>query len=203
MNGTAALPATRAAPPTEPTPRRWTREEFYRLLDLGFFEGQRVELIDAEVVVTTPQTNWHAAAIARTQVALQLAFGPDYWVRNQSSLDLTPTTVVDPDLAVIRGSPLNPPRDNPTSALLIVEVSQTTLNFDPGCKASLYASAGIGDYWVLDLEARRLVVHRDPIADASQPFGWRYAGLNTLAPGEAVTPLAAPAARVAVADLLP
>src|SRR5947209_5201576 len=118
--------------PTEqqagPTPRRWSREEFYRLLDLGFFDEQRVELIGGEILLMPAQKNFHALGITLTEDALRAAFGPGYWVRVQMSLDLTPHSVPDPDLAVIAGSVRDHlgDVDNPTTALLIVEVSETT-----------------------------------------------------------------------------
>src|SRR5262249_23613090 len=124
---------------TGPRRRRWTRKEFYRLLDLNFFREQRVELIEGEIVLMPAQNDYHAISISLTEDALRAAFGPDHWVRVQMSLDLSPLSVVDPDLAVIEGTPrdhVTP--DNPTTALLIVEVSETTLRYDRRRKASLY-----------------------------------------------------------------
>jgi Uma2 family endonuclease len=184
--------------------RRWTRKEFYRLLDLNFFLGQRVELIEGEILVMASQKNFHAIAITLTEDALRAAFGPGYWVRVQMSLDLTPYSVPDPDLAVIAGSVrYNCSVDNPTTALLIVEVSLTTLRYDRGRKASLYARAGIEDYWIVNLVNRQLEVRRDPVPDSSQRYGYGYAQLTTLQPSDVATPLVAPSARIAVADLLP
>src|SRR5262249_38816140 len=144
--------------------RRWTRKEFYRLLDLNFFLGQRVELIEGEILVMAAQKNLHAVSIALTEDALRVAFGPGYWVRVHGSLDLTPYSTPDQDLAVIAGSIRdNTSVDNPTTALLIVEVSLTTLRHDRGRKASLYARAGIADYWIVNLVDRQLEIYRDPV----------------------------------------
>ena len=87
-----------------PRRRRWTRKEFYKLLDLGFFNEQRVELIGGEILVMPPQKNYHAMGIKLTEDALNAACGPNYWVRVQMTLDLRPHSVVDPDLAVIAGA---------------------------------------------------------------------------------------------------
>src|SRR5438270_803743 len=84
--------------------RLWTAKEMYRLLDLGFFNGQRVELIEGEIFVMASQKNFHAMGITLTEDALRAAFGPGYWVRVQMSLDLTPHSVPDPDLAVVAGN---------------------------------------------------------------------------------------------------
>ncbi len=91
----------------------------------------------------------------------------------------------------------------PTSALLVVEVSETTLYYDRNQKASLYAASGIADYWIINVVQRQVEVYRDPVPDATQAFGYRYASRTILDPGEVVSPLALPGATVAVADLLP
>jgi Uma2 family endonuclease len=175
----------------------------YRLLDLGFFQDQRVELIGGEILLMASQKNIHAVGIKLTEDALIVAFGPGYWVRVQASLDLSPLSVPDPDIAVVQGSPRQAGPSNPTSALLIVEVSETTLTFDRTRKASLYAASAIQDHWIVNLVQRQVEVHRKPVPDAGQPFGWRYADVTILDPGDSIAPLAAPQAKVAVDDLLP
>jgi Uma2 family endonuclease len=187
-----------------PRRRLWTRHEFYRLVDLNFFLGQRVELIEGEIVQMPAQKNLHALAIELTREALDKAFGSGHWVRVQMSLDLTPLSVPDPDLAVVSGNPRDhSTADNPKTALLIVEVSDTTLRYDRRRKASLYARAGIADYWIVNLVHRQLEVRRNPVPDSRQRYGFRYSSRTILAPSDFVTPLATPQARIAVADLLP
>jgi Uma2 family endonuclease len=124
-------------------------------------------------------------------------------VRAQGSLDLTPYSVPDPDIAVVPGSPQGCTLQNPTSALLVVEASLTTLRYDRGRKAAPYARAGIQDYWIVNLVQRQLEVYRTPIADRSHRFRHRYDGTTVLLPGAVVSPLAAPHAHVKVTDLLP
>jgi Uma2 family endonuclease len=182
--------------------RRWTAADFFRLIDLGWFQDRRVELIDGEVIERPAQHNLHLAAITLSADALRLAFGPGHWVRVQGTLDLSPLCTPDPDLAVVPGSPRGAPATNPTTALLVVEVAETTLAYDRGRKACLYAAAGIADYWIVNLVQRQLEVHRDPLADAAQPFGHRYGSRTILDPGDRAMPLGAPG-DVLVADLLP
>ena len=184
-------------------PRPWTAEEFYRLLDLGFFQDQRVELIGGVILQMAAQKNFHAAGISLTEHALAAVFGPAYWVRVQATLDLSPLSIPDPDLAVIVGSPRTPSAQNPRSALLVVEVSDTTLSNDRGSEASLYAASAIADYWIVNLVNRQVEVYRNPVTDTREPFGWRYDAVQFFGPGEFVTPLAAPQSKVAVDDLLP
>jgi Uma2 family endonuclease len=107
----------------------------------------------------------------------------------------------EPDIAVVQRSELN--FDSPPSrALLIIEVSDSTLRFDRVEKASLYARAGIADYWILDLVDRVLEVHRAPRPDAAARFGFSYSSLQTLTPAQTITPLAASGSSAAVSDLL-
>src|SRR5262245_38635698 len=145
-----------------------TRDEFYQMLERGEFDGKRVELIDGVVVEMAPQKNFHAAGVTLTGIALRQVFGHGYWVREQSTLDLSPKFVPDPGVAVVVGSPKNPSANNPTSALLVVEVSETSLHDDRTDKASLYVTAGITDYWIVNLIDRQVEVHRSPQPDPSQ-----------------------------------
>lgn len=199
-------PQFRTVATDEPRRRLFTAAEVWRMYELGFFNDQQVELIGGEIVTKMTQGNWHAIGISNVQDALMLVFDPNhFWVRNQASLDLSPMSIPDPDVAVVAGSKRTwaVSNRNPTSALLIVEVSETTLATDRGRKASLYAASGITDYWILNVSDRVLEVRRTPLPDATQDFGFGYASLATLTETEFASPLAAPNSRVAVADLLP
>jgi Uma2 family endonuclease len=188
---------------TEPRPVCWTKDEYYRLCEEGWFNGRRVQLIGGEIVEMPAQHNFHLSSVTKTQKALEAVFGSGYWVRAQGTLDLSPLSVPGPDIAVVVGSYLNPPSTNPTTALLVVEVSETTLAYDRNVKSCLYAAAEISDYWIVNLVDRQLEVYRDPVADPSRPFGHRYATRTIHDPGDTVTPVALPGASIAVADLLP
>jgi Uma2 family endonuclease len=189
---------------TQPNEQRMTRDEYIRLSEEGYFQDRRVQLIGGEVIEMPAQKNLHAMGVSLVQNALQQAFGPNYWARGQATLNLSPVSVPDPDVAVIAGAIRTHNRAAiPTTALLVVEVSETTLAFDQTRKASLYAAAGIEDYWVLNLIDSQLEVYRYPQADPAQPFGYAYANVVILGPADYVTPLALPAARIPVVDLLP
>ena len=94
---------------------------------------------------------------------------------------------------------------HPSSPSLVVEVSETSLTLDRAHKGSLYARAGLADYWIVNLPERRLEVYRDPEPDATAPFGWRYRSVTILEPGlepgASVSPLARPDRRLQVSDL--
>jgi Uma2 family endonuclease len=186
-----------------PRPYRWTREQFYQMLDLGWFSDQRVELIGGEVIEMAAQFDLHLASVTLTGDVLRAAFGSGYWVRAQGSLDLSPHGIPSPDLAVTLGSPHAAARTIHKSALLVVEVSDSTLSYDRYHKSSLYAAGGVLDYWIVNLVQRQLEVYRDPVADSTQLFGFRYNSRTILDPPDTVAALAMPQAQITVADLLP
>jgi len=183
--------------------RRWSKSEYYRLGELGFFQGQRVELIEGKFMVLSPQNPQHATTVLQVTALLQNVFGTAYHVRPQLPLDLGQTTEPEPDVTVVAGT-LQQYRDaHPTSAVLLIEVSDTTATYDRRHNGSLYARAGIADYWIVNLPRRRLEVYRAPIADPTRPFGHRYSSRTDLLPGATVSPLELPPQTVAVSDLLP
>jgi putative restriction endonuclease len=183
--------------------RRWTRDEYVQMSEWAWFSDCKVELIGGEVIELPAMYDLHLAGVTLTTDALRLVFGAGYWVRNQGSLDLSPSGVIDPDVAVVQGTPRGAAHTIPTSALLVVEVSESTLAFDRKGKASLYASGAIADYWIVNLVQRQLEVYRNRVADPAARFGYSYSDRTILDPGDFASPLALPQARVAVNDLLP
>ena len=162
----------------KPHTRKWTRAEYYRMADLGWFDNQRVELIEGTVVQMPPQKNFHVIGIGLAENAMQAAFGP----RHSAARRKRPCTWAavprpEPDIAVVPGGPRDyTTTGHPTTALLIVEISETTLAYDRSRKASLYARAKIADYWIVNLLHGRLEVRRTPVPDPSERYGWRYPG---------------------------
>jgi Uma2 family endonuclease len=189
----------------EPKKRRFNRAEYYKMAEMGMFDGQRVELIDGEVIQMAPQMERHVVAIALVAKALGRAIGDDYWIRQQAPVLVDESSEPEPDIAVVPGAPRDyrDYQDHPQKPLLAVEVSETTYRFDSKIKSRLYASTGIEDYWIVNLNANRLEVYRQPVADDAQPFGHRYADVKLLAASDVVTALAFPQAQINVADLLP
>jgi Uma2 family endonuclease len=186
----------------EPRLRRWTRAEYYRLAELGLIPERHVELIDGEIFEMSPQGGPHGVGIGLVLDTLQKAFGKGYFVRPQLPVALAPHSEPEPDVAVVRGSPRDF-MEHPTSALLVVEVSQSTLAFDSSRKAALYARSGIQEYWIVNLVAGSLDVYRKPLIDAQLEFGGRYAEFRRLLRSDTIVPLAASGASIRVADLLP
>jgi Uma2 family endonuclease len=186
-----------------PQPVLWTCEQFHDLGAGGWFDHKHVMLIDG-VILEMPLANPpHATAEALTEEALRRIFTTGYVVRTEKPLPLGQSTDPVPDVAVVAGSIRDFAQAHPTTAVLVVEISDSSLDYDTTDKASLYAAAGIADYWVVDLVNRRLVVMRDPVVDAAARHGSRYSTMNAFVVGQSVAPLAVPAATIAVADLLP
>jgi Uma2 family endonuclease len=184
--------------------RRFSRVEYERLIELGVFQpGEAIELIGGELMVAEPQGAAHYTAIRKTAKALEAAFGPGWEVRTQGPVGLDDDSEPEPDVAVVPGSPDDYGRAHPSRPVLTVEVAESSLDIDRRHKGSLYARAGLSDYWVLNLVDRVLEVYREPAADPTAPFGWRYARRDVLDVSARVAPLGAPGSTIAVSQLLP
>ena len=109
----------------------------------------------------------------------------------------------EPDLAVVRGALADFRHAHPARPALVIEVAESSLQFDRVTKGSLYARAGIADYWIVNLIDRVVEIYRDPAPDLTAPFGWRYAFVGRFRSGDSMTPLDVPATPLAVAALLP
>jgi len=181
----------------------FTRKEYYALGDNHFFRDQRVQLIGGIILQGSPLNAPHATAIRKATRTIERLFCEGYDVRVQLPLDLGLISEPEPDLAVVTGSFEDYATQHPTSAVLVIEVSDTTIQEDTHAKASLYASGGIADYWVVDLATDRVLVFRSPRPDANSRFGHDYASLAAHGRDDKLSPLAAPAARILGSDLLP
>ena len=108
-----------------------------------------------------------------------------------------------PDVAVVRGSPRDYLGAAPTDPALVVEISQTSLALDRARKASIYARAGIADYWIVNLVDAVVEVRRDLVAlDPARPRRV-YQSVRAFGRGASLSPLASPGARIPITDLLP
>jgi Uma2 family endonuclease len=183
--------------------KRWTRLEYERLIDLGAFgPEERLELIGGQLVVREPQGRPHATGIRLVAAALRTAFGPGWTIEAQLPVALDEESEPEPDIAVLAGGPRNYLAPHQVTPALVVEVALSGLVLDREEKGSLYARAGIRDYWILNLLDNVLEVYREAEPDPGRPYGWRYRSAITLRAGDLVTPLAAPSTRISVAELL-
>jgi Uma2 family endonuclease len=182
-------------------PYRFTAKQFHQLGELGYFQGRRAWLLRGTVIEVGPMNPPHRIALELTDAAVRFAFGPGWRVCIQMPLVLGQDTDPQPDVAVVRG-PVRGTSAHPTTAELVIEVADSSLDDDLTTKAELYATAGVPDYWVLDVDGRALHVFRDPAPLAAQLAAVAYDTHLTFTDSQTVSPLAAPAAVVRVADLL-
>lgn len=178
---------------------RWTREEYERLAESGFFPPDaRIELIEGVIYDMAAQNSLHATGYRLVHESLRLVFpaGSGFEIRGQLPLALSDDSEPEPDLAVVRGGIRDFCDHHPTTAVLVVEVADSSLLRDRKKKVSLYARAGIPEYWILNLIRRTLEVYRDPVEET-------YRSRTTLRAGAYVTPFAQPLVRVQIDDLLP
>ncbi len=185
-----------------PQPYRWTREQFNEMGEMGLLDGQRAILVEGEILAMPGMKNPHRTALTLADYALREAFNPGCFISVQCPFDIGKATDPEPDLAVIKGSVREYSGKGLTVAELIVEVSDTTYAYDRREKASLYAKAGVQDYWIVRLKTRQVEVYRRPQADDTQPFGFGYAERTVYGSDAVIQPLAAPHP-VAVSALLP
>jgi Uma2 family endonuclease len=187
----------------EPQLHNWTKQEYYKMVEVGLFEGKHVELIEGQIIEMSPMGSLHRTAIILASEMLRNIFIGRYFISTQCPMDMGESSDPEPDIAVISGEIRDYTHAHPTSAVLIVEVADTSLDYDRNKKASLYARAGIEDYWIINLNASRLEVYRNPIVDSEKPYGYGYSSINIFTRLHSVSPLAIPQATISVADLLP
>ncbi len=185
-------------------PLRWTTDEFQRAYDLGAFGfDDKLELIEGEIIRKMTQNSPHAWTLRTMEKALSRIFTDGYDVRSQLPLVFAPRSKPEPDVAVVVGSINDYKTAHPTTAILIVEILDTTLLMDQTAKAAIYARAQIPEYWIVNLPESIIEVYREPSAMSTQPLGFGYRSLTRLVPGDTLSPLAAPDFQIPVADLLP
>ena len=182
-------------------PLLWTKEQYYKMGEMGLFGDARVELIEGEIIEMPPIGTRHFTSVGLATQVLNRIFGENYCVMPQNSFNAGPGAEPQPDIAVYEGNIRDFADALPTTALLVVEVADSTLHSDRTRKAKLYAGRGIQDYWIINLRGNLLEVHRQPTTRPDQPVA--YKNVLTLTADDAVAPLAAPNSPISVADLLP
>lgn len=170
------------------------RSEYERMVELGLFEEERIELLRGSLVTMSPQGVRHALVLQRLTHALVGALGDRFWVRVQLPLAASEVSEPEPDVAVVpRGSS---DHEHPTAALLVIEVAETSPRKDRDVKARIYAEMAVPEYWVVDLAHDEVLVYAEPDAGT-------YATVRTARADESLTPHALADVVIAVASLLP
>ncbi|MBI4601128.1 MAG: Uma2 family endonuclease [Planctomycetes bacterium] len=191
-------------PPRLPLPsrKRWTVAEFHQLRSATWLESRRLILVEGEILEMPNPSPPHDSSLGLTEEALRAAFGRGFWVRGQMALVLGLATDPVPDLVVVPGGPRDY-AEHPRSALLVVEIAESSLAYDCGDKADLYAAGGLREYWVVDLAHRQVIVHRDPVGDAVRLHGAKYQSITVVGADGTLASISLSGRTIAVRDLLP
>jgi Uma2 family endonuclease len=180
--------------------KTWTRGEVAVLEGTGLFDGTHFELVGGELIDKMGKLRPHVIGLTCSRVALEDVFGKDF-VDTEAPIDVAeadnPRNEPEPDAIVLR-RPSKTYKSNPGPAdlALVLEVSDSTLRHDRSTKQRLYARAGIAEYWVLDINGRRLFVYRDPVGDA-------YQTALEFGESESVATVARPDLPIPLSSLLP
>lgn len=170
-------------------PRPLKRSEYDRLVAMGAFDDERVELLYGTLVAMSPQDPGHTSPIGQLTMLLVPALVGRALVRVQSPLVAADESEPEPDLAIV---PLGDYRSvHPDRAYLVIEVAVSSGKKDRVVKAPLYARSGFTEYWLVDVVAGRVEIYREPSADG-------YRVRTEHAPGETIRVNAFPDAAVAV-----
>ncbi len=149
------------------TPKRWTRETYYRMAEQGLLEG-KVELVNGIILEMSPQSPLHSLVIGRLNRLLVKAYGDAHMVRVQCPLNLGEWDQPEPDFAVVALNDL-PDDEHPARAVLVVEVSASSLEFDRGDKRALYQKSEVDEYWVVNLKVRQLEIYQGSNCEVLKP----------------------------------
>ena len=189
----------RPAPADPVAPARWTTAQFLRLVDEGVFgPDDRMELLEGVIVAMAPSNVGHDGALGLVSQALFRAVGERAVVRVQLSFVAGSHSLVEPAVCVVAGTAREYERTRPHAALLVIEVSDSSVKQDRLTKAAIYAAAGIPEYWIVNLRDDVVEVRRDP-ASADR----RYRSVVAARRGETLEPATLPGVSVAVEALLP
>ena len=178
--------------------RRFTVEEYHRMAEAGILgEDDRVELIHGVVREMSPKKRPHVLGtiVVRELFARRLAGRASVYEEKPlelRALDSEP----EPDVAIYSNPDLMAYGTDRTEPLLVIEVADSSVQYDLTVKAQLYAEGGIPEYWVVDLVNRSLVVFRDPTDGA-------FRSRSEHEPGDRVTPLSWPDIEIEIEELFP
>ena len=170
------------------------RSEYDRLAELGFFDDEKIELLNGMLVTVSPQGPEHAHGVRTLMALIIRGVGDRATVQCQLPLGAGDDSEPEPDVAVIPSQDYS--REHPTQALLVAEVSNSSLPKDRLLKAGLYARSGVPEYWIVNVPARCVEIYRNP-------QDGEYTSVTTHGVGEVIRPLAFPDLAIAIAELFP
>ncbi|BAZ31262.1 hypothetical protein NIES4074_37340 [Cylindrospermum sp. NIES-4074] len=173
-------------------------QEYHRMAETGIFHPEeRLELIAGQIIKTSAKGTAHESAITRTDRLLRQHLGDKVLLRIQSPIQLDDYSEPEPDIAVVKPNPLDYDDHHPDASevFLVIEIADSSLKYDREVKALAYAKSGIIDYWILDVNGRKLYMYRLPSPDG-------YHSETILAEDVIVSPLAFPDCTILIRELL-
>jgi Uma2 family endonuclease len=177
---------------------RFTVDDFMLMGEVGIFkEGDRVELINGEVVRMNPIGFGHGGRVKRIINLFIPSLHGRAILSVQDPIQVRPRQQPQPDIMLLRPRADFYSTSHPTAAdtLLLIEVADSSLEFDTNTKAAVYAQAGISDYWIVDLVNMQLLVHRQPVDGV-------YRDVRVLGKEDSIQPLAFSDVTIQVSDIL-
>lgn len=176
---------------------RWSVEDYHRMIESGLLAERQVELIDGQIIDMAPELPIHRATYRRGAKYLESLLGVDAVVFSTAPITFPDMSEPQPDICIAMPpeSRYDERHPKPDDIYLLIEVSNSTLSFDLGEKAQLYALNKIQDYWVVDIRGKKLWVHREPI-------NGEYQSVVQFLTGK-IYPLALPKLEVNLNNLLP
>ena len=169
------------------TTKRFTIEEYHRLAELGFLtEDDRFELIKGEIIQMAAKGTLHTSCSSNLLRELGASLANRATLQCQDPIVLPSNSEPEPDFTIVRNRADNYVSDHPrpSDILLVIEVSDFTLKYDQDVKISLYAEAGISDYWIFNLVDNHLEVYSEPYQNMQGKFG--YAMKRIILPNQTV-----------------
>jgi Uma2 family endonuclease len=172
--------------------RSLRRVEYDRLVDLGVFEDERIELLEGALGYLSPIVPRYCSAVQKLTELLITALGRRATVRPQQPLAASDLSEPEPDVLVAPRGDYD--TAHPSRAYLVIEVAESSMAKDRGIKQRIYAQSGIPEYWVVDVVARTIEVY-------SQPRGRAYAHVMGYTLGDSITLGAFPDVHICVSDV--
>jgi Uma2 family endonuclease len=179
--------------------RRITVADFHRMVDAGIIDpDERVELLEGVLIAMPPVGEPHSWSIQELNRIITRALPDLYRTRPQLPVTLGIYSEPQPDLAIVTIEQGGRRTEHPESALLVIEVSVSSLRYDRNAKAAVYARAGIPEYWIVDVEGRAVEVRVDP-----DPVAAKWRSMTRLGPSDVLQARAVPLPPIPIADILP
>jgi Uma2 family endonuclease len=148
-------------PPSAPTRLHYTRALFMQMGELGLFGDDRVELIEGEIYVMAPMGEEHAVPIENLTKLIVRQLPDKFSLRCQLPFAAENDSQPQPDFTILPAK-RKKHTETPADALLVIEIADSSLQFDLKRKAAVYARASVPEYWVLDVKKKVLILHRSP-----------------------------------------